>query len=161
MICMQNSKLLRKQIGYLNSNIVRLSILRDSSPLPLGCVSSRLTMNESKPMAATYSRALSHFSDVSFDPTTQPSIFVSCPAPLAADIHSTLLHLFMENTLVQLQSEHCQICRWREGLERQLTDRISTWPKLPVLFMSINSSVFDSWMFMYESTLIRRPLYSV
>ena len=36
-----------------------------------------------------------------------------------------------------------------------------TWPRLPPLFPSTNSSVFESWMFMYESTLINRPLYSV
>ena len=38
---------------------------------------------------------------------------------------------------------------------------ISTWPRVPVLFPSMYSSVFDNWIFMYESTLISWPWYSV
>ena len=38
---------------------------------------------------------------------------------------------------------------------------IRTWPKDPAFFPSTISSALDNWMFMYESTLISRPLYSV
>jgi hypothetical protein len=36
-----------------------------------------------------------------------------------------------------------------------------TWPSVPVCLRSMYSSVSDNCMFMYESTLIKRPLYSV
>ena len=57
-------------------------------------------------MAGAHSIGLSHYFGSPSDPIPQPSIFVSCPAPFAADIHSTLLHLFMQNMLVQLQHGH-------------------------------------------------------
>ena len=44
---------------------------------------------------------------------------------------------------------------------KKKTYLIKTCPRLPVLDPSINSSVLESWTFMYESMLTRRPLYSV
>lgn len=86
------------------------------------------------------------------------SIFVSLLSspsdPLAADIQSTLLHLNHHksafDTLGLTESCPCMYAYL-----------IKTWPRVPVLLRSMNSSVSLSCMFMYESTLTRRPLYSV
>lgn len=66
----------------------------------------------------------------------QPSILTSPAAPFistpfAAEIQRTLLHL------------------------------INTCPSVPACLRSMYSSVLLSWIFMYESTLISEPLYSV
>ena len=46
-------------------------------------------------------------------------------------------------------------------IQRTLLHRIRTWPRVPELTPLTNSSVLESWMFMYRSTETSLPLYSV
>jgi hypothetical protein len=46
-------------------------------------------------------------------------------------------------------------------IQRTLLHRMRTWPNVPELTPPTNSSVFESWMFMYRSTETSLPLYSV
>lgn len=85
-----------------------------------------------------------------------PSIAVSSCFPVAPDIQRTLLHLYRPHKVSNLAKTASH-----SDTHGDRTNLISTCPRLPVLLLSMNSSVFESWMFMYESTLINRPLYSV
>jgi hypothetical protein len=82
----------------------------------------------------------------------QPLIAVSpfFSAAFAAEIQRTLLHLQDFISMPLLLNPYLNHMY-----------RISTWPNVPVLLPSMNSSVPASWMFMYESMETRRPLYSV
>jgi hypothetical protein len=46
-------------------------------------------------------------------------------------------------------------------IHKTLLHRMRTWPSVPELVPSMNSSVSESWMFIYRSTEISLPLYSV
>jgi hypothetical protein len=46
-------------------------------------------------------------------------------------------------------------------IQSTLLHRMSTWPSVPELTPPTNSSVLESWMFMYRSTETSLPLYSV
>lgn len=78
--------------------------------------------------------------------TSDVSPFIS--TPFAAEIHSTLLHLSVVSAAQQSSSRVAQYL-------------MSTCPNVPVGLRLMYSSVPESWMFMYESTLISLPLYSV
>ena len=95
-----------------------------------------------------------------------PGLLLSLPSSHLLHRSSPPLSLPISIAHYCIYHPRCTLATLRRGRVKAkprlvMTYRIRTWPRLPVLLPFMNSSVPLSCIFIYESTLIRRPLYSV